>query len=65
MLSLCVRARCPPFLWCVSALCAQCSSNFLSVKGPELINMYVGESERQVCSSGWAHVVVARQPCCL
>jgi hypothetical protein len=26
----------------------QCSSNFLSVKGPELINMYVGESERQV-----------------
>jgi hypothetical protein len=34
------------------ALCwrLQCSSNFLSVKGPELINMYVGESERQVSS---------------
>jgi peroxin-6 len=30
------------------AVASQCSSNFLSVKGPELINMYVGESERQV-----------------
>eukprot|EP00775_Hariotina_reticulata_P005907 gene5907-6148_t len=30
------------------AVATQCSSNFLSVKGPELINMYVGESERQV-----------------
>lgn len=30
------------------AVATQCSANFLSVKGPELINMYVGESERQV-----------------
>jgi len=26
----------------------ECSLNFLSVKGPELINMYIGESERNV-----------------
>ncbi|KAL4420721.1 hypothetical protein ABPG75_010377 [Micractinium tetrahymenae] len=26
----------------------ECSISFLSVKGPELINMYVGESERQI-----------------
>eukprot|EP00887_Chlorella_sp_A99_P007151 scaffold2.g7151.t1 len=30
------------------ALATECSINFLSVKGPELINMYVGESERQI-----------------
>jgi SpoVK/Ycf46/Vps4 family AAA+-type ATPase len=30
------------------AVATQCAANFLSVKGPELINMYVGESERQV-----------------
>ena len=30
------------------AVATECSINFLSVKGPELINMYVGESERQV-----------------
>lgn len=30
------------------AVATECSVNFLSVKGPELINMYVGESERQV-----------------
>lgn len=34
------------------AVATQCSSNFLSVKGPELINMYVGESERQVRLTG-------------
>ncbi len=27
---------------------AECSLNFISVKGPELLNMYVGESERNV-----------------
>jgi hypothetical protein len=26
----------------------ECAISFLSVKGPELINMYVGESERQI-----------------
>jgi peroxin-6 len=31
------------------AVATECSLNFLSVKGPELINMYIGESERQVC----------------
>lgn len=30
------------------AVATECSVNFLSVKGPELINMYVGESERLV-----------------
>lgn len=32
------------------AVATECSINFLSVKGPELINMYIGESERQVCT---------------
>jgi peroxin-6 len=30
------------------AVATECSLNFVSVKGPELINMYVGESERNV-----------------
>ncbi|GAB4819620.1 hypothetical protein N2152v2_006666 [Parachlorella kessleri] len=30
------------------AVATECGINFLSVKGPELINMYVGESERQI-----------------
>lgn len=30
------------------AVATECSISFLSVKGPELINMYVGESERQI-----------------
>lgn len=30
------------------AVATECSLNFLSVKGPELINMYVGESEMNV-----------------
>jgi peroxin-6 len=30
------------------AVATECSLNFISVKGPELINMYVGESERNV-----------------
>ena len=30
------------------ALASECGMNFLSVKGPELLDMYVGESERQV-----------------
>lgn len=30
------------------AIANECGLNFLSVKGPELINMYIGESERQV-----------------
>lgn len=29
-------------------MATECSLNFVSVKGPELINMYVGESERNV-----------------
>ena len=31
------------------AVATECQLNFLSVKGPELINMYIGESERQAC----------------
>jgi peroxin-6 len=30
------------------AVATECSLRFLSVKGPELVNMYVGESERNV-----------------
>ena len=30
------------------AIATECSINFLSVKGPELLNMYIGESERLV-----------------
>jgi len=30
------------------AVATECNLNFLSVKGPELINMYVGESEKNV-----------------
>ncbi|KAL4857587.1 Peroxisome biogenesis protein 6 [Chlorella vulgaris] len=30
------------------AVATECAISFLSVKGPELINMYVGESERQI-----------------
>jgi len=30
------------------AVATECSMNFLAVKGPELMNMYVGQSERNV-----------------
>ncbi|GMH35252.1 hypothetical protein BSKO_03120 [Bryopsis sp. KO-2023] len=30
------------------AIATECSINFMSVKGPELLNMYIGESERHV-----------------
>lgn len=30
------------------AVATECSINFMSIKGPELINMYVGESEKNV-----------------
>ncbi|KYR03143.1 AAA ATPase domain-containing protein [Tieghemostelium lacteum] len=30
------------------AIATECSLNFLSVKGPELINMYIGESEKNI-----------------
>lgn len=30
------------------AVATECALNFLSVKGPELINMYIGESEKNV-----------------
>ncbi|KAF5763915.1 putative ATPase, AAA-type, core, P-loop containing nucleoside triphosphate hydrolase [Helianthus annuus] len=31
-----------------NVVATECSLNFLSVKGPELINMYIGESEKNV-----------------
>ena len=37
--------RCPHF---TLGLKIQAGINFISVKGPELLNMYVGESERAV-----------------
>jgi len=30
------------------AIATECQLNFISVKGPELLNMYVGESEKNV-----------------
>jgi peroxin-6 len=30
------------------AIATECKLNFMSVKGPELLNMYVGESEKNV-----------------
>ena len=30
------------------AVATECNCNFISVKGPELLNMYIGESERNV-----------------
>ena len=30
------------------AVATECDLNFMSVKGPELLNMYVGESEKNV-----------------
>ena len=30
------------------AVATECGLNFLSVKGPELLNMYIGESEKNV-----------------
>lgn len=30
------------------AVATECKYNFLSVKGPELLNMYVGQSEKNV-----------------
>ena len=29
-------------------MATECALNFISVKGPELLNMYIGESERNV-----------------
>ena len=28
------------------AIATECQMNFISVKGPELLNMYIGESEK-------------------
>ena len=53
------------------AVATECAINFLSVKGPELINMYIGESERQAsvvsCSALSAHAqaVIAAVGACL
>jgi AAA+ superfamily predicted ATPase len=52
-----VRPRTGMLLWgppgtgktlMAKAVATKCKVNFLSVKGPELLNMYVGESERNV-----------------
>lgn len=53
------------------AVATECSINFLSVKGPELINMYIGESERQVGGAptsgtapcNWSSCCTANVPC--
>ncbi|CAK9204806.1 unnamed protein product [Sphagnum troendelagicum] len=43
------------------AVATECSLNFLSVKGPELINMYIGESEKNVREI--FHKARAARPC--
>ena len=47
-----VKSFCSPVFLCslfyVSLVKLQAGINFISVKGPELLNMYVGESERAV-----------------
>ena len=35
------------------AVATECKINFLSVKGPELLNMYVGQSEENVREVFW------------
>ena len=40
--------RVPEKTLLAKAVATECSLNFLSVKGPELLNMYVGESEKNV-----------------
>jgi len=45
------------------AIANECSMNFISIKGPELLNMYVGESEkniREVFERGRSN-----PPCCI
>ena len=34
-----------------SAVAKECGLNFISVKGPELLNKYIGASEKSVCST--------------
>lgn len=45
------------------AVATECTINFMSVKGPELINMYVGESEKNI-REVFEHARKA-QPCVL
>ena len=33
-----------------SAVAKECGLNFISIKGPELLNKYIGASEKSVCS---------------
>lgn len=30
------------------AIATECKMNFISIKGPEMLNMYVGESEKNI-----------------
>ena len=40
------------------AVATECSLNFLSVKGPEIINMYVGQSEENIREGEYCSVQV-------
>ncbi|KAJ8891909.1 hypothetical protein PR048_004465 [Dryococelus australis] len=44
------------------AVATECSLNFLSVKGPELLNMYVGQSEQNVREGEWSQPVELLKP---
>jgi AAA+ superfamily predicted ATPase len=40
--------QCTAVHWAPQAVAHESGANFISVKGPELLNKYVGESERAV-----------------
>lgn len=40
------------------AVATECKYNFLSVKGPELLNMYVGQSEKNVRKGKCALIII-------
>ena len=50
------------------AVATECALNFISVKGPELLNMYIGESEkniRKVFETVGGDMGVAHPYCCV
>ncbi|XP_049527504.1 peroxisome assembly factor 2-like [Dermacentor silvarum] len=45
------------------AVATECALSFLSVKGPELINMYVGQSEENVRAGKWVYLTKLKIKC--
>jgi SpoVK/Ycf46/Vps4 family AAA+-type ATPase len=38
-----------------SAVAKECGLNFISVKGPEILNKYIGASEKSVCCTRYEY----------